>query len=268
MKLPRWALLVLLALAVTFLSGCTSPPDQKSATASPGSRDAAPTGKVPIVRAGASLPSESDVKCEICHENPETIPKMAKGGKICSLCHGAQVHSIHEKRIQQNKTTCATCHGFPPTVPKADPGGTVCEKCMGFPDPLSPSNGNLVNIHIPRGVYCTRCHTERISQIHSRARGAGAASPSPAPGTVTLSLDAEEGKKLFSAKGCSACHRLFGEGGVLGPDLTGVKERRTADWLQAWLKDPAAVNPKTTMPNLGLTDDEVKGLVAYLREGT
>lgn len=267
MKPSRWVLPLLLVAAIVILAGCTAPtPGRESAAATRESKsDSAPTRAAPIVRAGAPLPKESDVKCEICHENPETLPKMAKGGKLCSLCHGAQVHSVHEKGLQQNKTTCKTCHGFPPTVPKADPGGTVCEKCMGFPDPLSPSGGNLVNIHLSRGIYCTRCHTDKISQIHSKAKGAGA--PASAP-PLSLSADAEEGKSLYSAKGCTACHALRGEGGKLGPDLTGLKDKRAADWLQSWLKNPQAVDAKATMPNLGLADSEVKKLVAFLGEGT
>src|SRR5436190_23567955 len=41
---------------------------------------------------------------------------------------------------------------------------------------------------------------------------------------------AEQGEKLFSTKGCTACH-AFGKR-VTGPDLAGVTMRRTAVWME------------------------------------
>ena len=75
------------------------------------------------------------------------------------------------------------------------------------------------------------------------------------------------GKALFSAKGCVTCHHhaavpgsgAFSEG---NPDLTTY--RWTAEYLHTWLKDPAAVRPKTYMPNLGLKLDEIDALIAFL----
>jgi cytochrome c1 len=34
--------------------------------------------------------------------------------------------------------------------------------------------------------------------------------------------------------------------------------------MARWLKDPPAVDPKTAMPNVGATDDEVRDISAYL----
>jgi putative heme-binding domain-containing protein len=51
--------------------------------------------------------------------------------------------------------------------------------------------------------------------------------------------DRARGKDLFG-KHCAACHRLFGEGGTVGPDLTGVaRDDMTA--LLANIVDPGAV---------------------------
>jgi cytochrome c2 len=92
-------------------------------------------------------------------------------------------------------------------------------------------------------------------------RAAPAAAPTPAP------ADAAYGKALFSAKGCVACHHhsavpgsgTFGEG---NPDLS--NSRWSADYLRTWLKNPAAVKPNTYMPNLGLSNDEIEALIAFL----
>jgi cytochrome c1 len=36
------------------------------------------------------------------------------------------------------------------------------------------------------------------------------------------------------------------------------------DNLVRWIENPAAVEPKTAMPNLGLTDDQAHDVAAYL----
>ena len=41
------------------------------------------------------------------------------------------------------------------------------------------------------------------------------------------------------ARNCAACHKLFGEGGTIGPDLTG-SNRSDLDYLLSNLVDPSA----------------------------
>ncbi|MCA9082056.1 MAG: c-type cytochrome, partial [Planctomycetaceae bacterium] len=70
-----------------------------------------------------------------------------------------------------------------------------------------------------------------------------------------------DGRALF-AKTCAACHRLFGEGGTIGPDLTG-SNRNNLDYLLENIVDPSAVvNKDYRMTILQLTDGRVlNGLV-------
>lgn len=88
-----------------------------------------------------------------------------------------------------------------------------------------------------------------------------------------------DGEALFTAKGCNACHTIGG-GDLVGPDLAGVTERRTEEWLTNWLTAPdqmLASDPdaqamlaqynNVPMPNLGLTPDEVAALIAYMGGG-
>ncbi len=81
---------------------------------------------------------------------------------------------------------------------------------------------------------------------------------------------AEVGRALFLAKGCMVCHRQndvsdmrkgLGDFSV-GPNLTNLQADPT--FLQRWLKDPSAVKPGTEMPTLGLTDEEISALGAFL----
>lgn len=53
--------------------------------------------------------------------------------------------------------------------------------------------------------------------------------------------DAAQGKAVFAAA-CAACHKLYGEGGQLGPDLTG-SDRHKLSYLLENIIDPSAIVP-------------------------
>ncbi len=74
--------------------------------------------------------------------------------------------------------------------------------------------------------------------------------------------DAVSGKALFT-KHCGACHKLFGEGGAIGPELTNTSREDTA-WLLASIVDPSAVvRAQYVQVALRTTDEVVRtGVVA------
>jgi cytochrome c2 len=86
----------------------------------------------------------------------------------------------------------------------------------------------------------------------------------------------EKGEALFQSKGCVACHTI-GKGKLVGPDLKGITERRDQEWITKWLKDPDTMirtDPPAKellkqylvpMPNQGLTDEDIKALMAYFK---
>jgi cytochrome c1 len=87
--------------------------------------------------------------------------------------------------------------------------------------------------------------------------------------------DSTRGPQLMITHGCTACHTVPGVRGadsLVGPPLTHMASRtyiggvltNSPQNMAAWLKDPPAVDPKTAMPNLRLTDGEVKDISAYL----
>ena len=108
-----------------------------------------------------------------------------------------------------------------------------------------------------------------VSQVH----GQGSAP------TVDPAL-AKKGRSMFASKGCNGCHSVGG-GKRAGPDLAGVSERRDAEWLKKFLKDPPAMlttdslamamlaeYKNVKMPNMKLTDADIDALIHYIAEET
>ncbi len=81
-------------------------------------------------------------------------------------------------------------------------------------------------------------------------------------------------------KQCASCHTV-GAGDDIGPDLAGVAERRSEEWLIRFIKDsqsviksgdPVAVGlfnkyKKKKMPEQDLSNDEVKAILTFIAEG-
>lgn len=79
-----------------------------------------------------------------------------------------------------------------------------------------------------------------------------------------LTDSAARGERDFNGLGCVKCHQIGGNGHAWGPDLTMLGFRKSEAWIDQWLKDPHAWNPKTVMPNFNLKDSTRADLVAYL----
>jgi cbb3-type cytochrome oxidase cytochrome c subunit len=75
--------------------------------------------------------------------------------------------------------------------------------------------------------------------------------------------DAERGRRLFSQRGCLACHTHDDFPGIkadFGPNLTNVHQKLTsAKWLYTWILDPTRHSARTRMPNLYLEPETVQG---------
>ena len=69
--------------------------------------------------------------------------------------------------------------------------------------------------------------------------------------------------KIFSQM-CVACHSINGQGGVVGPALDGVGDRKTKEQIMAWLTDPFSIKPDSRMPKLPLSEADIAELGAYL----
>ena len=75
--------------------------------------------------------------------------------------------------------------------------------------------------------------------------------------SVAQAQDAKKGKSIFASKGCGACHSIGKPASKMaGPDLAGVTQRRSADWLKRWLKDPTAMFGNDSTADAILADSE------------
>ncbi|WP_373925127.1 cytochrome c family protein [Duganella sp. sic0402] len=96
----------------------------------------------------------------------------------------------------------------------------------------------------------------------------------PAPARVEGGSVAR-GRVLLAQYQCGACHQIAGVAaarGQLGPPLDSFGQRsyiagslpNTPDLLRHWLIDPPALKPGTTMPAMGVSEDDARHMAAYL----
>ncbi len=73
---------------------------------------------------------------------------------------------------------------------------------------------------------------------------------------------------------CESCHTVNGHGGTFGPNMNQVLagtvnlvpggKPTSTTWLTSWISDPQSIWPQAKMPDLGLTPQQVQGVVDYL----
>lgn len=87
--------------------------------------------------------------------------------------------------------------------------------------------------------------------------------------------NAHLGKVLIRQHGCGSCHTIPGVPGahaMVGPPLSGMAARayiagvvpNTPDNLVRWIESPQEIDPRTAMPDVGLTTNQARDVAAYL----
>ena len=74
----------------------------------------------------------------------------------------------------------------------------------------------------------------------------------------------QQGQRAFMNQGCHGCHRIGAMGTPIGPDLSHVGAKYSAEYLARWLRDPSHLRPSTHMPTIELTDDDIRSIAAFL----
>lgn len=97
-------------------------------------------------------------------------------------------------------------------------------------------------------AYCGQCH----EGVH-----------------VPEAHDLNAGRTLVGESNCTGCHHIpgFTRNQILrAPDLDGIGDKVTPQWLYLWLKHPKSYLPRTLMPNFILSDQEASLLTTFLVE--
>lgn len=141
----------------------------------------------------------------------------------------------HGKQLYENQ--CSVCHGQTGTGGK---GARLAQPRLRH----APDDGALVSV-IANGIPGTEMPnawqmTEReLWQVAGYVRSMGRIPVVKLPG------DAARGKVLYDLKGgCAACHIVNGSGVAIGPELTEIGARRSAEYLREALVKPGATVPE------------------------
>jgi ubiquinol-cytochrome c reductase cytochrome b subunit len=98
----------------------------------------------------------------------------------------------------------------------------------------------------------------------------GAAGRTPAASmneTAALSSVQRAGHALYQSQQCAGCHRIAGQGGEEGPDLTTVGLRHSGGWIHSFVESPSRFHESSRMPAYGppaLSHQEIEELAQYL----
>jgi cytochrome c2 len=89
----------------------------------------------------------------------------------------------------------------------------------------------------------------------------------------------KRGQVLWQVRGCAGCHSIGkGAGTGIAPDLEGVTQRRSVEWLHSWLKDTSAMLASDStainlmkefkgakMPNQKISEADTDAIIAFIK---
>jgi cytochrome c len=92
---------------------------------------------------------------------------------------------------------------------------------------------------------------------------------------AALDGNPENGRLLLRQFACGSCHSIPGvanAGGKVGPPLEGIAKRvylagvlpNTPQNMAAFIRAPQAADPRSAMPDMGVTPAHARDMVAYL----
>jgi putative heme-binding domain-containing protein len=152
----------------------------------------------------------------------------------------AQAGQVHEGQYAQSdiikgqstyRAQCATCHG----VFGNGVGGVDLRRGVFKTVRSDEDLKRIVSTGVGNGMPAFKFDNPEMNGIVAFIRAGFDL------GGIAVKLgDPQRGRQLFAGKGsCASCHRVQGEGGKGGPDLSDVGSARTLGTIQGMIVDPA-----------------------------
>ncbi len=140
----------------------------------------------------------------------------------------------------------------------------------------SPAPVGLVTTHRPHRVQGARMALLGLG-VAALLAGCGEypRAPDRSQAALITGGDPQRGREKIRDYGCGACHTIPGVRGAntrVGPPLSGMASRMFVAGLLAnnpenmvlWIRHPTAVDPRTAMPDVGVTESDARDIAAYL----
>jgi putative heme-binding domain-containing protein len=182
-----------------------------------------------VIGAGATMTLAAQDHAPPNPSNPPAIAAPSSGNS-----------SDLDKGRHLFETQCAVCHG---PHGEGGKGPTLAQPNL----PRASDEQSLLRI-ISAGISGTEMPPARMERkdIELVAKYVKSLSTRPrelVPGAPT------RGAEIYAKKGgCAQCHRIRGQGGDFGPDLSDVGSRRSAEYLRRSLLEPSADVPQSYSP--------------------
>jgi len=148
---------------------------------------------------------------------------------------------------------------------------------------LIPNHPNKMWIEpSEKGVYVGQCaqycgtqHAKMLLRVYVEAREDFDRWIKEQAAAAQTNDSSSEGRRVFERTACINCHTVAGTAanGRFGPDLTHLMSRETlgsgvapntAENLRRWIRRPDDFKPGALMPPMGLTDQQLDAVTAYL----
>src|SRR5712692_7697985 len=123
--------------------------------------------------------------------------------------------------------------------------------------------------------YCGTQHAKMLLRVYVQPREEFDRWIREQKQSVNAGSSSSSGRRVFESTACVNCHTVAGTpaNGRFGPDLTHFMSRdtiaagaalNTSESLRLWIQSPNAFKPGSKMPAMGLSDQDVNAVAAYL----
>lgn len=174
---------------------------------------------------------------------------------------------------------CAACHRLDPITPRENAAPALASEGLRVqpawlsaylkkPAPLrragfQPGDGSrMPDFHLRDDEAVAL--TSHLASQRTPLPGLGTNSAGAPPSAFARS----KAQRLLDGKlSCLGCHRLGDKGGVIGPDLAGVKARLQPAYVHGIIRNPRRIAPHSVMPQVPLPDETADLIARHLLHG-